>query len=171
MFPCDASVEYRCASVSSVSEQVRPVGPSPTFDGLRRTQSTVAPSGAGIGAAGPAFGPARAREGKRFAGGWPRCPRHNASSVPCSRQGEAAMNRARRSCDLARFAARFVQTGARDARRCVGATAHGIRRLRWHGCCTPKSVSALPTGRRKSCRPHEVRWRTSPKHAFASLLA
>ena len=58
---------------------------------------------AGGGAAGPAFGPARAREGKRFAGGWPRCQLGGASSVPSQPQEGSVASRAiprGRSCKI-----------------------------------------------------------------------
>src|SRR5258708_36256915 len=92
MFACDEARGYRCASVSAVSGSRRHVGHSPTHSPTCRREKaafgwTVADPTLEMEdrvgrAADPAFGPARAREGKRFAGGWLRCQHAFASNVP-----------------------------------------------------------------------------------------
>ena len=117
-------------------------------------------NGAG-GAAGPAFGPARAREGKRFAGGWPRCQRDSASGMP-PHPSEACALRASasgvRSCKICvaictngNEAARSLSAIEQFLRKRYGSMARMLRRSssglhqsRWPAAQWPSSKAVLP---------------------------
>src|SRR5437762_6932631 len=65
-----------------------------------------------VGAARPAFGPARAREGKRFAGCWPAAFAILASNVPSSSHGLKAVQSLAKFAHIGTFAASFLQFAA-----------------------------------------------------------
>src|SRR5881628_2147208 len=70
-----------------------------------------------IGAARPAFGPARAREGKRFAGCWPAAFVTLASNVPSISRGAEVIESLANFAHIGTFAASFLQTGANRVQR------------------------------------------------------
>src|SRR5438105_8808544 len=89
-----------------------------------------------VGAARPAFGPARAREGKRFAGCWPAAFVALASNVPSISRGAEAIEPLANFAHIGTFAASFLQTRANRVLRCRlarGQRSHPPRRseLRW----------------------------------------